>query len=115
MRTGKKTVLPVVLEFLEIVFLSWVFASNLPRRSADIDAFMRYQGAPTEENRDLWRKEREKTQSEVRLRVSLGVCLAVGNLFLMGWVARRGTKSSTPGDALGSPDAAPMYGETIHE
>jgi len=105
MRIGKKTVLLVVLGFLEVVFLSWIFASNLPRRSADIDAFMRYQSAPTEENKSLWLKEREKTQSEVRLRVSLGVCLAAGNLFLIGWVVRRGTKSSTVGDALGSPDA----------
>jgi hypothetical protein len=105
MRTGKKTVLLLVLGFLEVVFLSWVVASNLPRRSADIDAFMRYQSAPTEENKNLWLKEREKTQSEVRLRVSLGVCLGVGNLFLMGWVARRRTKSSTPDDALRSPDA----------
>jgi hypothetical protein len=105
MRIGKKTVLLVVLGFLEVVFLSWIFASNLPRRSADIDAFRRYQSAPTEENKSLWLKEREKTQSEVRLRVSLGVCLAAGNLFLIGWVVRRGTKSSTVGDALGSPDA----------
>jgi hypothetical protein len=104
MRIGKKTVLLVVLGFLEVVFLSWIFAANLPRRSADIDAFMRYQGAPTEENKGLWLKEREKTQSEVRLRVSLGLCLAVGNLFLIGWVVRRGTKPSTVGDALGSPD-----------
>jgi hypothetical protein len=47
-------------DFGELVFLSWVFGSNLPRRSADIDAFMRYQGAPTERNKDLWLKEREK-------------------------------------------------------
>ena len=105
MRTGKKTVLLLVLGFLEVVFLSWTFASNLPRRSADIDAFMRYRSAPTEENKELWLKERQKTQNEVTLMTSLGICLAVGNGFLMGWVARRRTKSSTPGDALGSPDA----------
>jgi hypothetical protein len=104
MRIGKKIVLFVVLGFLEVVFLSWAFASNLPRRSADIDAFMRYQGVPTEENKELWLKERQKTQHEVRLRVSLGACLAVGNLFLIGWVARRRAIPSTPGDALGSPD-----------
>jgi|SRR6266571_3087977 len=105
MRIAKKTVLLVVLGFLEVVFLSWVFASNLPHRSADIDAFMRYQSVPTEENKELWLKEREKTQSEVRLRVSLGVFLAAGNLLLIGWVARRRTISSTSGDALGCPDA----------
>jgi hypothetical protein len=58
--TRKCAVLLVVLGFWELVFLSWVFGSNLPRRSADIDAFMRYQGAPTERNKDLWLKEREK-------------------------------------------------------
>jgi len=97
MRIGKKIVLLVVLGFLEVVFLSWVFASNLPRRSADIDAFMRYQGTPTEENKELWLKERQKTRNEVRLRVSIGVCLGAGNLFLIGWVARRRTISSTVG------------------
>lgn len=105
MRIGKKAVLLIVLAFLEVVFLSWVFASSLPRRSADIDAFMRYQNSPTEGNKALWLKERQKTQSEVTLRVTLGVCLAAGNLFLIGWVARRRTISSTPSDALGSPDA----------
>jgi hypothetical protein len=94
-----------VLGLLEVVFVSWIFASNLPRRSADLDAFRRYQSAPTEENKELWLKERQKTQSEVRLRASLGVCLAAGNLFLIGWVVRRRTTSSTSGDALGSPDA----------
>lgn len=95
MRIWKKIVLTVVLGFLEIVFLSWVFASNLPRRSADIEAFTRYRNAPTEENRELWSKEREKTQNEVRLRVLLGVGLAVGNAFLIVWIARRKTISST--------------------
>lgn len=105
MGIGKKVVLLVVLGFLEVVFLSWVFASNLPRRSADIDAFMQYQRAPTEENKELWLKERQKTQSEVSLRVSLGVCLAVGNGFLIGWVARRRTKSESVGGTVPSPDA----------
>jgi hypothetical protein len=97
MKTGKKIVLLVVLGFLEVVFLSWIFASNLPRRSDDIEAFRRYQGAPTEENKEVWLKERQKTQGEVRLRVSLGGCLAAGNLFLIVWVARRRTISSTGG------------------
>ncbi|PYU43974.1 MAG: hypothetical protein DMG54_10735 [Acidobacteria bacterium] len=105
MRTGKKTVLLLVLGFLEVVFLSWTFASNLPRRSADIDAFMRYQSAPTEENKELWLKERQKTQNEVTLMTSLGVCLAVGNGFLMGWVVRRRAKSPPGGDAPSSSDA----------
>jgi hypothetical protein len=97
MRMWKKAVLIVTLGFLEVIFLSWVFASNLPRRSADIDAFTRYQSAPTEENKELWSKEREKTQNEVRLRVVLGVCLAAGNLFLIIWVAKRREVSSTVG------------------
>jgi len=104
MAIGKKAVSLVVLGFLEVVFLSWIFASNLPRRSADINASMRYQSAPTEENKELWLKERQKTQREVRLRVSLGVCLATGNAFLIGWVARRRTISPTS-NPLGSSDA----------
>jgi hypothetical protein len=95
MKTWIKAVLIVALGFSEIIFLSWVFASNLPRRSADIDAFARYESAPTEENKELWRKEREKTQNEVRLRVRLGACLATGNLYLIVWVAKRRTVSST--------------------
>jgi hypothetical protein len=97
MRIWKKVVLLLALGVLEVVFLSWVFASNLPRRSADIDAFTRYRNAPTEENKALWSKEREKTQNEVRMRVSLGVFLAAGNAFLIGWIARRKTISSTAG------------------
>jgi hypothetical protein len=72
-----------------------VFASNLPRRQADIDAFTRYQAAPTEENKELWRKEREKTLTEVRLREALGGCLAAGDFFLIVWVAKRQVVSST--------------------
>src|SRR5438445_12826643 len=102
MRIGKKTVLLVILGFLEVVFLSWVFASNLPRRRTDIDAFMHYQSVPTEENKELWLKERKKTQSEVRLRVSLGVCLAVGNLFVIARIVRMRTKSSAVANAVGS-------------
>jgi len=98
MKTGKKTVLLVVLGLLEVVFLSWTFAPNLPRRSADINAFMRYQSVPTEENKELWLKERQKTQNEVTLMTSLGVCLAVGNGFLMGWVVRRRAGSTTVGE-----------------
>jgi hypothetical protein len=97
MRTGKKAFLLVVLGLLQVVFLSLVFASNLPRRPADIDAFMRYQSAPTEESKELWLKERQNTQREVRLRVSLGVCLAVGDLFLIGWIALRRITPSTVG------------------
>jgi hypothetical protein len=97
MRKWKKAILVVALGFLEVIFLSWVFASNLPRRSADIDAFTRYQSVPTEENKERWYKEREKTQNEVRLRVVLGVCLAAGNLFLIMWVARRRAVSSPVG------------------
>lgn len=93
----KKVVLIVTLGFLEFVFLSLVFASNLPRRHADIDAFTRYQSTPTEDNKELWRKEREKTLNEVRLRVALGACLAAGNLFLIIWVAKRRAVSSTAG------------------
>lgn len=97
MRTWKKVTLIVVLAFLEMVFLSWGLASNLPHRRSEVDAFTRYESAPTQENKQLWNKERERTESEVRLRATLGVCLAVGNLFLIGWVARRPPVSPTGG------------------
>lgn len=89
MRIAKKIILLLVLGFLEVVFLSWIFASNLPRRSADIDAFMRYQVAPTEENRRLWLKQHQITENEVMRRRGLGTALALGNVFLMGWFARK--------------------------
>jgi hypothetical protein len=104
MKTSRKAILILVLGLVEVVLLSWIFATNLPRRSADIDAFVRYQNAPTEVNERLWLQERQKTQREVSLRKSLGACLAFGNLILIGWVARRRTKPSTKDDALGSPD-----------
>lgn len=88
LKLGKKTILLVLLGFMEIVFVSWALASNVPHRSADINAFMRYQKEPTEENKALWLKERQTTQNEVRLRTSVGLCLAVANLFLIGWVVR---------------------------
>jgi hypothetical protein len=104
MRSTKKAILLVVLGLLEVVFASWILASNLPRRSADIEAFTRYQNAPTDQNKELWLKERQQTQNEVRLRVFVGICLAAGNLFLIVWVARRRSPSLKSGDALGSPD-----------
>jgi|SRR5215469_2832505 len=94
MRTWKKAVLIAVLGFLELVFLSWVFASNLPRRAAEIEAFTRYENAPTEENEKLWTKERETSEKEVRLRMISGVCLSIGNAFLLRWVIRKGARSS---------------------
>lgn len=97
MRTWKKIVLLVVLAFLEVVFLSWVFASNLPRRSSDIDAFMRYQNSPTEENKELWLKERQITENEVTRRRGVGAALALGNLFLIGWLVRKRQGPSVSG------------------
>jgi len=102
MKIRKKTVALIVLALLEVAFVSWVFTPVIPRRSADVDAFRAYQKEPTEESKQLWLKERQTTQSEVRLRVSLGVCLAAGNLLLIGWIARRRTISPTSGNTLGS-------------
>jgi hypothetical protein len=95
MSRGKKIAILIFLSFIEIVFLSWIFEANLPHRSADVAAFTRYQDAPTEENKARWLKEREITQSEVRLRTSLGVSLAVGNLFLVMWTASRRIQKAT--------------------
>jgi|SRR5580658_9894264 hypothetical protein len=97
MTTGRKAVLLIFLAFLEIVFLSWVFASSLPRRSADIDAFMRYQSAPTEENKQLWLNQRHITENEVTQRRGVGTALALGDLFLMGWLVRKRRDESAMG------------------
>ena len=102
MRTWKKAVLIAVLGFLELVFLSWVLASNLPRRAAEIEALTRYENAPTEENEKLWTKERERTENEVRLRIISGVCLSIGNAFLLRWVIRKRAISSAKTGMLGS-------------
>ena len=89
MKTGKKAILLVILGFLEVVFLSWILASNIPHRSADVSAYMTYQSAPTSENKDLWLKERQITQLEIKRRRYFGAFLALGNLVLIGWVARK--------------------------
>lgn len=106
MSVAKKTILLVVLALLEVVFASWAFASNLPRRSADIEAYRRYQSAPTEENKELWLQERQKTQTEVTLRRYTGTALAFGNLFLILRVASR--KRRSPSEAIApTPGVAP--------
>ena len=79
----------VVLGFLEVVFLSLVFSSSLPRRSADLESFWTYQKATTRENHEAWMKERQITLSEVRWTKFAGGTLAIGNLLLMGWLARK--------------------------
>jgi hypothetical protein len=89
MRKLKKAVSLVLLGFLEVVFLSLILANTLPRRSADIDSFARYEKAPTAENREIWLKERQKTENEVDVRRYVGGCLALGNLFLIVYIARK--------------------------
>jgi len=88
-----------------VVFASWAFASNLPRRSADIETFRRYQSAPTEANKQFWLQERQKTQNEVTWRKYAVVVLAFGNVFLIVWIARR-----KPGDASEAIGAVPHVG-----
>jgi len=99
-----KLVFFIVTGLLELVFLSFVFASNLPRRSADVEAFARYQSAPTKENEQLWLQERQKTQREVTLRKSAGTFLALGNLILIGWVARRWKGASQVRSGITTPE-----------
>lgn len=89
MKAWQKMILLVGLSLAEVVFLSWILASNLPHRAADTAAYIRYQSNPSEENTRLWLAERQKTQREVNLRRSLGVSLAIGNLFFIAWAARR--------------------------
>ncbi len=93
-----KTTLLAVMGLLEVVFLSWIFASNIPHRSADISAFQQYRATPTEENKKRWLREREKTQREVTIRKSLGAFFAFGNALLMVWVARRQKRPSSLDD-----------------
>lgn len=106
MSTAKKTILLVILGLLEVVFASRIFASNLPRRSADIEAYRRYQSTPTEENKELWLQERQKTQNEVTLRRYVGAALAFGNLVLIVWVASQ--KRRSPSESIApTPGIAP--------
>ena len=85
---GKIAVL-TVLGLLEIVFLSWALASNLPRRESELAAFTRYQSAQTPENMEQWLKERQVSEREVILRKSVGYFLVVGNLCLIVYLGRR--------------------------
>jgi|SRR5882672_7433666 len=94
MNKVKKNVILIMLGVLEVVFLAWILASNVPRRSADLAAFSQYQSMPTSENKELWLKERRVTQNEVQLRRYTGTFLAIGNLLLFIWVARRQTNLS---------------------
>jgi hypothetical protein len=87
-RTGKISIL-FLLVFLEIVFLSLALGSHLPRRSSELEAFTRYQKAQTPQNRESWLKERQFSEREVKLRKGIGYSLAVLNLCLIIWVAKR--------------------------
>jgi len=89
MTRTRKIVILAALGLLEIIFLSWAVAANRPRRASEVAAFMSYQSAPTSENRDLWLKERQVSEREVMLRRYLGCFLAVGNLGLVVYLARR--------------------------
>ena len=89
MRNWKKVVSLVLLGFLELVFLAWILANNLPRRSADLDAFSRYERSRTAENLEAWMKERRKTENLVHWRRFVGGCLALGDLFLIVSIARK--------------------------
>jgi hypothetical protein len=82
MRTPTKLIAIGVLAFMELVFLSMVVSPILPRRSADIAAFMKYANIPTAENKDLWLAERRKTEKEVTMTRSLGIALGLANAAL---------------------------------
>jgi hypothetical protein len=78
-----------MLGLLEVAFLALIFASNRPRRSAEIDALTRYEIAPTRLNYEAWQKEGRITQNEVTLRKGMGFVLAVSNLAVMVLVYRK--------------------------
>jgi hypothetical protein len=85
----RKAIGLIFLAFLEIVFIAWIIAANAPRRATELAAFSRYQATLTPENKAIWIEEHRKSQQEVNIRRAAGAFLAVGNLVLIGWVARR--------------------------
>jgi len=85
----RKKIALLVLGLLEVVFLALALASNVPTRSADLAAFSRYQTDPTDDNKERWLKERQTTEKEVKLRKYTGSFLALGNLCLIVWTARK--------------------------
>jgi hypothetical protein len=89
MRLAKKVTIFGIFALLEVLFLSWAIAPNLPHRSADLRAFAKYQSAPTDQNKDIWLKEQQSTQNEMKLRRYLGSTLAFGNIFVVVWLVRR--------------------------
>lgn len=89
MRRAGRVIMLSILGLLEVIFLSWAIAPNLPHRSADLREFAKYQSAPTDQNRELWIQERERTQSQMRFRRYIGGGLAAANLFLIVWLGRR--------------------------
>jgi hypothetical protein len=96
------------LGVLLVVFASWG-ASNRPRRATELSAFMRYQQAPTLENRDLWLKEQQVSEHQVVLRKSLGFSLAFITVCLIVYVAtrERGGRVGRPNRG-GIPDKLPL-------
>jgi hypothetical protein len=90
----KRIIIIAVLGLLEVVFISWAVASNLPHRNSEILALQKYQNDPTEENKRALLKEQEITQSEVTKRRVIGVCLGSGNLLLLVWLLRKATAPS---------------------
>jgi hypothetical protein len=94
----KKTIVLTVLGFLEVVFLSWALASNLPHRSADAKSLQSYLAAPTPEHYSLWVKEHQITLTEVKWRRYVGTTLAVGNLLLIGFLALKQAKPAIAGE-----------------
>jgi hypothetical protein len=95
MKLWMKTIVFIILGFMEIVFLSLVFSSTLPRRSADLKSLSKYLSSPTPENHDVWTKEHQKTSDEVNLERLAAFTLALGNLILIGWVVRKPRAPST--------------------
>ncbi len=53
-----------------------------------MEAVLNYEKAPTSENREIYLKEREKTQHEIMVTKTWGILLTVGKQVLIGWVVR---------------------------
>jgi hypothetical protein len=89
MTVVKKAVILGILGFLELMFISWAIAPTVPHRSVELKEFAKYQDAPTDENKEIWLRERRRTRNEVMLRRAVGGGLGFGNLFLIAWAIRR--------------------------
>lgn len=84
MHRRRKSLFLVVGGFLEVAVLP-MFVDG----SAMVRVFGRYMNEPTYENEKALEKERQITENHVIWTRYAGLLLALGNLSLIGWLARK--------------------------